>query len=44
VPSFRLDVGALRRLGWEPRHSSEEAVAAAVRASLGAAPYLPAEV
>jgi UDP-glucose 4-epimerase len=45
VPSFRLDVSALRRLGWEPRHSSEEAVTTAVRSSLSpCTPYLPAGV
>jgi UDP-glucose 4-epimerase len=34
VPRFRLDVGALNRLGWKARHNSEQAVAIAIGATL----------
>ena len=34
VPRFRLDVGAINRLGWKARHNSKEAVARAIRSSL----------
>ena len=34
VPRFRLDVRALNRLGWKAKHSSEEAVAIAIRETL----------
>jgi len=37
VPRFRLDVGAINRLGWHARHNSEEAVALAIEATLAAA-------
>ena len=31
IPRFRLDVAALDRLGWRVRHTSEQAVASAIR-------------
>jgi UDP-glucose 4-epimerase len=34
VPRFTLDVSALRRLGWESRYTSEQAVAQAIQAVL----------
>jgi UDP-glucose 4-epimerase len=34
VPRFTLDVGAINRLGWRASHTSEEAVALAIRSSL----------
>jgi UDP-glucose 4-epimerase len=34
VPRFRLDVGAINRLGWKARRNSREAVASAVRSTL----------
>jgi UDP-glucose 4-epimerase len=34
VPRFRLDVGAINRLGWRARYNSEEAVALAIEATL----------
>jgi UDP-glucose 4-epimerase len=34
VPRFRLDVGAINRLGWHARYNSEEAVALAIDAIL----------
>jgi len=34
VPRFRLDAGAINRLGWCARYNSEEAVALAIEASL----------
>jgi UDP-glucose 4-epimerase len=34
VPRFRLDAGAINRLGWRARHNSKEAVALAIEASL----------
>jgi len=38
VPRFRLDVSALRRLGWQARHNSEQAVAQAIQAILKTVP------
>lgn len=38
VPRFRLDVGAINRLGWRARYNSEEAVALAIEASLAGIP------
>lgn len=35
VPQVRLDIGKMRRLGWQARYSSEEAVRLAVRQQLG---------
>lgn len=40
VPRFTLDVSAINRLGWRARHTSEEAVARAIQASLAAAEVL----
>jgi UDP-glucose 4-epimerase len=37
VPRFRLDTGAINRLGWRARHSSEGAVKLAIEATLAAA-------
>jgi UDP-glucose 4-epimerase len=37
VPRFTLDVSALNQLGWKARHTSEEAVAIAIRHTLAAA-------
>jgi UDP-glucose 4-epimerase len=34
VPRFTLDVTAMKRLGWQARHNSEQAIAVAIRASL----------
>jgi UDP-glucose 4-epimerase len=34
VPRFVLDVGAINRLGWRARHTSEQAIALAIRSSL----------
>jgi UDP-glucose 4-epimerase len=34
VPHFVLDVTALKRLGWEARHTSEQAIAIAIRCTL----------
>ena len=34
IPRFVLDVTAINRLGWRARHTSEEAVAQAIRATL----------
>jgi UDP-glucose 4-epimerase len=34
VPRFRLDVGAVNRLGWRARYNSEEAVALAIEAMI----------
>jgi UDP-glucose 4-epimerase len=36
VPRFTLDVSALNRLGWKARHTSQEAVAIAIRQTLAA--------
>lgn len=35
VPKFLLDTSRIRKLGWKPRHSSEEAVKIATRSLLG---------
>jgi UDP-glucose 4-epimerase len=35
VPRFTLDVSAINRLGWQAGHNSEQAVAVAIRSSLG---------
>jgi len=37
VPRFVLDVGAINRLGWRARHTSEQAVAIAIQATLAQA-------
>ena len=38
VPRFTLDVAAINRLGWKARHTSEQAVALAIQATLAQAP------
>lgn len=41
VPRFRLNVSALRRLGWTAKHNSEEAVAIAIQQFLAASGWQP---
>ena len=38
VPRFTLDVSRINRLGWHARHTSEEAVAEAIRLTLAQMP------
>jgi UDP-glucose 4-epimerase len=41
VPRFVLDVGAINRLGWRARHTSEQAVAVAIQSTLAQAGLEP---